>query len=123
MATRYTISQYFLVCLVCNLPFIVANLIFSRAGFLPHSCATDNISLDINMAMWMRMHAINQLIFIIGLMLASILRLCTSDAKDFLLACSSVLVLFNCLLQGLWLIIGSTVFWGGNDTHQCPGYF
>ena len=68
--------------------------------------------------MWMKLHAINQLTFITGLILLAGLRLCTTDVKDCLLACATALVVFNCLIEGLWLVIGCVLFWGKGNHLQ-----
>ena len=123
MATRYTVLYYFMTACFFNLPFIIANLVFLRC-LLPESCLQSNLD-SMTLGMWVQTHSFTQLVYLIGLLIATGARLCSSDAKDFLLACASALVLFNCFLMGSWLILGIFILLESqkNPEEVCPNNF
>ena len=78
MATRYTIAYYFVINFLINFPFIVCNLYFAFNEI--RNCSKMGIlesNLGISLASWLKIFGFNQLLYILSIMIAALLRLCT----------------------------------------------
>ena len=117
MATRYTIAYYFVINFLINFPFIVCNLYFAYNGI--NNCSKMGIlqeNLGISLASWLKIFGFNQLLYILSILIAALLRLCTGETKDCLLVFSVCIIIFNSIIQIGWLIIGGILFWGQQYT-------